>query len=164
MSNPLDDYFKEKTAFFGSGNKGQLGKTFGDIAGSTAVQFGVAAGLTAIGPVAQKITSAVTKRRSYSNMLEQNPDLQDFREDNPKQFNNMYNSFHRINPEFASDPIVSGTYMRQMAAHPEGAGKVIVESLKGREGLGSPFGDALRSGSNAASKGFSGAFAGASKP
>lgn len=159
MTSPLDQYLMEKTALFGiSGEKAR------ELAGSTAVQLGVAAGLAAAPAVAQKVMNAVTKRHSYNQMLDQNPDLSEARDDNPQQFNNFYNSFHRLNPEFARDPVVSGTYMRQMMAHPEGAGKVIVESLKGREGFSSPGFDAMRQGASAAAKSFPSAYGQAAAP
>lgn len=164
--NALDEYFMEKDAFWGALGKAadRAAPTMGDIAKNTAVQFGVAAGMAAAAPVAAKVYNAVTKRHSYNQMLEQNPDLADARAEDPKQFNNMYNSFHRLNPEFARDPTVSGTYMRQMVAHPEGAGKVIVESLRGREGMGRPFGDVMRAGQQAGQKAFSGTFSEQLKP
>jgi len=159
MTSPVDEYLMEKTALFGiSASKAK------ELAGSTAIQFGVGAAIAAAPAVAQKVMGAITKRHNFNQMLGQNPDLAEARADDPKTFNNFYNSFHRLNPEFASDPTVSGTYMRQMMAHPEGAGKVIVESLRGREGFGTPFGDALRSGASTAAKSFPGAFTDARKP
>lgn len=163
MNSPLDEYFMEKEAVGGFGGFAQkagraadrAAPTLGELARNSAVQFGVAAALSATAPVAAKVYNAVTKRHSYNRMLEQNPDLRDMRNESPdsaRQFNNMYNSLHSMNPDFARDPTVSGSYMRQMMAHPEGAGKVIVESLRGKPS--SPFGEPFRAGAQAGIKSF----------
>lgn len=159
--NALDDYFMEKEALFGGlGRMAQQaersGPRIGEIAGNAAIQFGVAAALAGTAPVAAKVYGAITKRHNYNQMLHQNPDLMDIRDESDasaRQFNNMYNSFHRLNPQFAGDPTVSGTYMRKMMAHPEGAGNVIVESLRGVPP--SPFVETLRAGAGAGTKAFS---------
>ena len=148
MTNPVDEYFLEKEAF-------GLSPKLRDVAQSSAVQFGVGAALMAAPAAAQKIYQAATKRHNYNMMLEQNPELVGARAENPTQFNNYYNSLHRLNPTFAADPIVGGTYMRQMMNNPEAAGKVIVESMRAFPTPSTPtFGEAWRTGAGAAAKSF----------
>lgn len=147
MSNPLDDYLMEKEA--APRPRGDMMQRVGD----AALSFGVGSALMAAPAVGQKIMNAVTKRRDYNNMMDQNPELADAKAESPQQFNNFYNSLHRQNPTFAKDPVISGTYMNQMMAHPVGAGKVIVESMGAagkapRSGMPS-LGDAWTSGARA---------------
>ena len=147
MTTPLDDYLLEKQA------KGPGKTRFGRVAGDAAIHFGVAAAMMAAPAAVSKIMHAVNKRRNYSEMLEQNPGLGELREQDTQTFNNFYNSFHRLNPEFATNPTVSGAYMSKMMSSPEAAGQILVESLKSRPQNTMPtFGDAWRSGAGAGSK------------
>ena len=123
MSNPVDDYLSMKKEAV---NWGQIGHTAlegaaGGIAG---------AGVLALGAAALKALGAMRKRKEFSGMMGANPDLSEFHRENPKQFNQHYNSFRGMNPRFAKDPVVSGTYMRSMSMSPETAGKAIVESME----------------------------------
>lgn len=141
MTNPIDDWVeeREKTAGpawqtakgFGKkiigGAKAQLGPTElgGGLAGGA-----IFAGGMGIAAAVGKTVRAITKKRDFEGMLEANPDLQDYRKSNPMQFNRHYSSFRSLNPRFAADPVVAGSYMRQMSEYPATAGKTIVESLK----------------------------------
>lgn len=162
MSNPLDEYFMEKAALFGM--KPETSKRVGEVARDTAIQAGVVAGMSMVVPVGQKILDAVSKRHDYNQMLKQNPDLSDLREDAPEMFDNAYTSLRRMNPEFARDPIVAGSFMRQIGGNPESAGRVIVESLKARKGLTFPFQNALNTGVAAGQRTFTGGFPNAMYP
>jgi len=159
MSNPVDDYFIEKDAFLGM-SAGKLK----DVASSSAVQFGVGAAMMAAPAVAEKIYNAATKRHSYNQMLQQNPELSYARDENPEQFNNFYNSLYRMNPQFAKDPVVAGAYMNQMAANPATAGRVVVESMRGVATSLPTFGEAWRSGAQAGTKAFGKGVDDATKP
>lgn len=151
MPNPLDAYFMEKDALgFSPATAGKMK----DIASSSLVQFGVGAAIMAAPAVAEKIYNAATKRHSYNQMLQQNPELSYARDENPEQFNNFYNSLYRMNPQFARDPVVAGAYMNQMAANPATAGRVVVESTRGVSTSLPSFGDAWRSGAQAGTKAF----------
>jgi hypothetical protein len=94
-------------------------------------------GGAAVGVAAEKAYRAATKSRDYEKMMAHNPDLKEYRRENPNLFNQHYTSLRGMAPEFASDPIVGGTYMRQMSTDPQSAGKVVVEALGARKGFAS---------------------------
>jgi hypothetical protein len=136
MSNPLESYFlsREKVAAGGAFGRfaGGIAETatlrgMGNVAGHAVATAGIVAGAGA----ATKIYNAITKKRDFNNMMEANPDLEEFQLENPAQFNRHYNALRGMNPTFGSEPIVAGTYMRQMSMAPSTAGKVVVESLGG---------------------------------
>lgn len=102
----------------------EVGKTLGSL-GLIGAGVGLAAG-------AKRAYHAITKKTDFNAMMDANPDLKEFQRENPKQFSQHYNSFRTMNPQFASEPTVAGTYMRQMSLNPESAGKTIVESIGGR--------------------------------
>lgn len=153
MSNPLDEYLAvreegiEKTAFFrglGAGAMGAMrglgrgitGATRSEVLGGELARIGIHAGILAAGTAAAKAYSAITKGRDFKRMLDANPDLQDAHADSTDgSFSQQYSSFRSMNPEFAADPVVAGTYMRQMNMNPMGAGKTIVEAMGARRGL-----------------------------
>lgn len=87
-------------------------------------------GAAGIGAAATKAYYAATKASDYKKMLGSNPDLREYQQSNPSQFKQHYSSLRSINPQFASDPTVAGTYMRQMSLNPQSAGKTIVESVE----------------------------------
>lgn len=125
--NPVDEYLssKEKTALkmpiFSPDEAKRMAVLGASFAGGMGLQKGVA-----------KVYRAITKQHDFNSMMQANPDLEEYRAQNPTQFNQHYTSLRRMNPEFASEPTVAGTYMRQMSMNPGSAGKVIVDSLKGR--------------------------------
>ena len=134
MTNPLDVYLgaKEKRAgwFSGLGAGAKQMLSAQNIGGALAATA-FAAATDVPGMIARKAYYAVTKSRDFNQMMETDPTLKQFQRENPTQFNSHYNSLRSLNPEFASDPVVAGTYMRQMSLNPATAGSVIVESLGG---------------------------------
>lgn len=132
--NALDSYLKTKTAAPGSSFMQGLSNVLspqglGQAAGAAAVAGGV--GLA--GGAAQKIIGAITKKRDFDMMMRYAPDLQDEQTRNPELFNRQYSSLRAMNPQFAADPIIAGTYMRRMSLSPESAGSMLVESLGHRQ-------------------------------
>lgn len=152
MSNPVDEYLEKYAARGGRGfpayadiaravaegiqraggrpkPKGpmELGKAVGLRAGALAGAFGLYA-------AAQKTYSAITKQRDFNAMLEGNPDLAAEHKRDPKTFNRLYGALRSMNPQFAAEPVVAGTYMRRMMQSPESAGGTIVESLQAARG------------------------------
>jgi hypothetical protein len=135
--SPLDQYEEaRKTA--GVGNMlGRAGRGFADamtperVGGAAAVGLAGAA-VAGLGTAAQKIVGAITKQRDFRRMMEMSPDLSEERDRNPERFNQHYSSLRSLSPEFASDPVIAATYMRQMSYAPESAGKVLVESIGSR--------------------------------
>lgn len=71
------------------------------------------AGLAAVGGVAESGVRALYDRGSlalsYRKMLQNNPDLE--REDSSK-VQQAFKTLHRVNPEYAKDPLISGTFVK----------------------------------------------------
>lgn len=126
--DPIESYL-EKRAAIGPALSRMAGR-LGPAAEQAGVQAGVGLAIAGIGAGAIGAFRAITKRRDFKGMLEANPDLQEYHQANPVEFNRHYDSFRTLNPRFSADPVVSGTYLRQMSMNPSSAGKVIVESLE----------------------------------
>lgn len=142
--NPVDEYLLLKEAANGVATA-TSGNSWGPALRNAAIQGGVGLAVAAAPFAANAVYNAVAKRGRYNQMLEHNEDLHAMREEDPKRFNQFYSSLHSMSPEFAGDPIVAGTYMRQMMANPSGAGKVLVEARSGAKNLPtSPMGDSVR--------------------
>lgn len=154
--NPVEEFFaeygREKRAF-GMSNRfgGAFGSALAQGAGATLAATAVAGASVA----ASKLWGAATKQRNFRSMMEANPDLQEYHDRDPKSFNNMFSSLTRFNGEFASDPVVAGTYMRRMAENPLSAGGIISEGINMGDKLPKPFEDAARFGTQEAARGFS---------
>jgi len=141
VKNPIDAYLSEKNAgFFDSVGKGfkQEAQNFGTAGlGSELFRRGVGSALAVGGALAtttaaagaSKLYNAATKSRDFKKMLDHNPDLAESHKENPKQFNQMFSTLRMFNPAFSRDPIVAGTYMRQMTQNPLTAGSLAVEAL-----------------------------------
>lgn len=136
--NPLDEYFMEKDAFNFGATAQQAGRGAASIAGSD-VAKGIATSVGAMAlmgagvPAAQKIWSAVTRRGDFKEMMQVNPDLREVQSEDPRFFNNAYNSLRKVNPTFGSDPIIAGSYMKKMMANKDAAGLTLASSVKAPE-------------------------------
>lgn len=78
---------------------------------------------------------AITKKRDFNKMMEHNSDLQEAYQENPTRFNAQFTSLRSMQPRFSGDPIVAGTYMRQMVASPATAGTAVVNALGAGRGM-----------------------------
>jgi len=94
-----------------------MGSKAGDAAlyGATITGLGVAASLA--GDLADAAHRGITKSRNYKAMMEANPDL---KKEDPVAIQSHFNTLHRFNPEFSSDPNVAGSYVRSQSQFPEG--------------------------------------------
>lgn len=158
MTNPLEEFLaefspKEKTALSMDSVKnwgGQLGegvtKGMGGMLAATAV--------AGVGVAAQKVYQAATKARDFRRMLDYNPDLQEHHERDPRMFNQMFTSLRSMNPNFSSDPIVSGSFMRRMVENPMTAGGILETTLSSRDKFNGPMGRSLEEGISAAKSPF----------
>lgn len=147
--NPFEEFLEEyvpepqeKTAL----NWGQMADTAGTaaVSGGTMALMGV--GLTGVGLAASKIYGAATKARDFRNMMEYNPDLQEHHQRDPRMFNQMFTSLRNMNPAYSKDPLVAGTYMRQMSDNPLTAGGKLTEAVGSRDKFRSPFDPAIEAG------------------
>lgn len=159
MTNPLEEFLEEyvptqeKTAI----SMADVSQHAGDFAGSVGRGAALGAGsmiagaaVAGVGMAAEKIYSAATKSRDFKRMLENNPDLQEHHERDPRMFNQMFTSLRSMNPNFSADPIVAGTYMRRMVENPLTAGGILTESLSTRDKFRSPLGGVVEQGVGAA--------------
>lgn len=128
MSNPLDEFLEE----MGEKQAG-IGEQFGNAAIGG---FGAAAATAAIGGAAmgaRALFNAATSARDFRKMLEQNDDVRQHHEANPRMVNQFYSSLRTMNPSFAKDPVVAGSYMRRMLENPMHAGGIAVETVGTRD-------------------------------
>lgn len=114
--------------------KSELAKTAAKLSpGNLAAMAGIMTGASIVGSAIsqeaaggiQKLKAKVTHRGNFRRMMSENPDLQQL---DKKQVGLAFNTLQKFNPEFASDPLVSGAWTRQIAGYGEG---VPIDRLKG---------------------------------
>ena len=155
MSNPFEDFLEEygpaeeKTAGFADSAKG-FGRDFGSALGFGAATAGASGVIAGIGVAAGKIYNAATKARDFRNMMSFNPDLQEHHDRDPRMFNQMFTSLRNMNPSYSKDPLVAGTYMRQMVESPLTAGGKLTDAIGNRDAFRSPFSKAVEEGMSGA--------------
>ena len=155
MSNPVEQYFQEKKAsqlsFPGMGGSALAGtgKKLLGAAGNAAVVGSGAAMAAGLGVAASKIYDAITKKNDFHALLQNNEDLQQQFEENPKFFNLAYSSLRSTSPQFAKDPLVAGHYMRRIMENQGSAGGLIMEAMNNAPKMqrGTPVLDAFSKGS-----------------
>lgn len=157
MTNPLNDFLEEFGQTKQAGPIRDVVRNVGDSFGKALmVGAGTALAATAVGGAAlgaSAIHRAATKSRDFRNMMELNPDLRTFHEQDPKMFNQLYTSLHRANHAYASDPIIAGTYMRKMMDNPMTAGGILTDAMSGAPS-GGLMSDVGRAGRDAATSQF----------
>jgi len=130
---------------------------FGKVLGNALMGAGATAIVGAGGAAAQlgmsKAYDAITKAQDFKLMLEHNPDLAEHHTNDPRTFNQLYSSLRTVNPAFAKDPIIAGTYMRRMVESPM-AGGVLTDAISMAEKIPHPVGEAFRRGASEGAKGF----------
>lgn len=154
--NPVEQYLLEKTAgpgmqAFGASLRGHMDPA---ALGSRAADGVAHAAMGAVGGAAlagaafagHAVYDAATKARDFKSMLEANPDLAAEHAENPAPFNQMFSTLRTFNPAFSKDPIVAGTYMRQMVADPVNAGGKVLDAIQYRDKVKSPYGDMVMRG------------------
>jgi hypothetical protein len=129
MTNPLDEYLQEK-------NGGRFTEQMPNAMANAGANAVIGLGAAAAGVAATKIYQAVTKRRDFRNMMEANGDLHEEYQRDPKLFNQMFSTLRHFSPQFSSDPMVAGTYMRQMVQSPLTAGGVAIQALGAHSDIG----------------------------
>ena len=87
-------------------------------------------GLALAGDAYDAAKRGISKTRDYKRMLATNPDLKN----KPAvMVQNIFSTLHRFNPEYASDPIVSGSFVRMhadAASNDDGVGTIGLETMK----------------------------------
>lgn len=140
-----------------------FGRLVGDtFQGSAAGALGSAAA-TGVALGFKSLYNAATKHRDFKAMLAQNPDIEVHQQQQPKQVNAFFSSLRSVNHDFSADPVIAGSYLRQMLESPMPGGiaaqaaqmrdnrpNALVESIAGGAREGSRFG--LESFKNRANK------------
>lgn len=145
MTNPIEEFIAFKTA---APNLGRFGKAVGSAAATGLGTAAAGAGIAAVGVAASKLYDAVTKARDFKTMMGSsfNSDLHSLHAERPKEFNEAYSSLRALQPHFAKDPMIAGTYLRRMMQiRPDNAGGVLLDALN-FEAPSSPMGDAFHRG------------------
>jgi hypothetical protein len=87
----------------------------GDTAAKAGIGVGVAAGagiaMSLAGDAMDALKRGITKGKHYRSMLRENQDLQEHPM-GAKATQAMFSTLHKFNPEFAADPYVAGTFVR----------------------------------------------------
>lgn len=134
MSNPIEDFLEEHGETKEAANPPPgFGQEFGK---AVIGGLGAGAATAAIGGMAmgaRHLYQAATSSRDFRKMLSHNEDLKAHHEADPRRFNQLYSSLRTMNPGFAQDPIVSGTYMRQMLESPMNAGGILANVVPHRD-------------------------------
>ncbi len=130
MSNPLDDALMTKQAFMQQAWQAFKGSVGPEAVGKGLGQAALGAGVAGLGAAAMKIRNSIAKKRDFKEMMSLNQDLQSEQEQDPRFFNAAYSSLRRMNPEYGSDPVVAGAYMRKMMANPDAAGLTVAQTVK----------------------------------
>jgi hypothetical protein len=137
--NPVEEFLQVKEAF-GLGQLAPAAKSYGRQMGG-ALATGAATGLggaafAGLTLGAAKLYDAATKTRDFNNMLEANPDLHGHHQADPAGFNRMYSALRTMAPEFAKEPMVAGTYMRNAMELDPGQGGTVAVNARRDAGQG----------------------------
>jgi len=105
---------------------GEMGRAFGigAVGAAGAAMFG-----GAVSGV-RKLMGAASAKRDFRDMMDTHPDLHDVQQENPRFFNQAYKSLRRMNPTYAKDPMIAGSYMKKMMASPDTAGLTLAQSFR----------------------------------
>ena len=117
--------------------------------GHMALSTGGAIALAGLGTIGNDmyrgIKGSILKAKGYKTMMEENPDLAKLP---AKQTQAIFNTLNTLNPTYASDPLVSGSFVRNtvdMERLDVGSLKNISEGYRAQQSQGgSSFGDILR--------------------
>lgn len=134
MTTPIDQYeeMRKTAGFTDAFGNAFSGETLGNVA---AIGAGTAA-IAGAGIAANKIRMAITKKHDFDAMMHHNPDLDQARSSNPELFAQQYTSLRNVSPQSARDPLIAGTFMRNMADAPTNAGNSLLLAGKGEADMG----------------------------
>lgn len=89
-----------------------LGRTTAGIGTVALGSMAVGAGVQAAGRLIDHVAGSLQRARGYKAMVEANPDLKKM---DRQKVEMAYNTLHKFNPEMASDPLVSSSFVRRTA-------------------------------------------------
>jgi hypothetical protein len=103
---------------------------FGEMAGKAALGAGLAVGAgiahSLAGDIYDSLKRGITKGRNYQAMMSANRDLG---EHPAEKVHQVFGTLHTFNPEFAGDPHVAGSFVRQQLTLAGEHGQVDLHSL-----------------------------------
>ena len=142
MTNPVDEYLESvgtvKTAaavpawaargpYLSELKRGAMSALGGSNIGGQAAGLAVAATAAyALPRAAEKIYRAMTKGRDFRAMMEHDPGLHKWNDENPALFNRHFTSLRNVAPDFTADPVIAATHMRTMSESPMSAGHTLL--------------------------------------
>lgn len=147
MANPVSEFLKE-AGFWDNLKAGWRGAKAGGLGGAIGEKMPaalVAGGIAGVGLGLSKgfdfIMDRVTKARDYKAMIQSTPDLHHFDASHTQM---MYNSLRSLAPTLAKDPLVAGSFVRDMLrlspehgpAIPPATAKMLVDAQGRMEGEG----------------------------
>lgn len=121
--DPITEFLQE----YGSSRKTaapmfrRIAESFPEQLAQGAATAGAGALIAGAGIAAHSIYGAVTKARDFRKMLSFNEDLAARHKQNPKYINAAFSTLRSVNPQFSSDPMVAGSFIRNIVESPEGA-------------------------------------------
>ncbi len=128
MSNPVDELLEdEKVAGFGSAASKAWQELPGHMIGAVGMA-GAAAMAGGVVSAASHLYDAATKSYDYRAMLHHNPDLAEH--PSPQHVEMAFTTLRSFAPAFSKDPLVAGTYVRQIAESPANAGGLILPAMQ----------------------------------
>jgi len=89
-----------------------LGRTTAGIGTVALGSLAVGAGLKGMDRLIDRVAGSLQRARGYKAMVEANPDLKKM---DRQKVEGAYNTLHKFNPEMASDPLVSSSFVRRTA-------------------------------------------------
>ena len=139
-SDPLKDYLEKKAGPWGDAASSAFrsvtspANIMGGMAGAARGAVGAAA-VAGLGVGARAIYDAATKSRDFKAMLAENDDVAQMHAEKPREVNRMFSTLRHYTPEFTTDPMVAGAYMRQMVGSPEGVNGFMTQAIDSRAKL-----------------------------
>jgi hypothetical protein len=110
-----------KMRMFGPETTGRKALTYG------AAAAGIAGGVKAVDSITDAVAGPIKKRTYFNNMIEDNPKL---KRENTRDVKRIFSTLFRFNPKMASDPLVSGSFLkRSLQFKEEGIQPVDVKTL-----------------------------------
>jgi hypothetical protein len=94
-----------------------MGARFGNALAGVGAMAATGIAYSLAGDMYDAAKRGITKSRDYKAMLKENPDLHEMP---AKDIQKAFSTLHRFNPEFAGDPMVAGSFVRQRANLPGG--------------------------------------------
>jgi hypothetical protein len=95
-----------------AGTPGGGGSQMKNLGMGMAVSAGGAIAMALAGDMYDSIKRGLTKSRHYRNMLDDNPDLKELP---ARDVQRAFGALHQFNPEFASNALVAGSFVRRQA-------------------------------------------------